>query len=118
VIGEKKVFEARSKGVALVDGCLYVQTDGTKPNRDWCKYGERAEVAIEPGDYPDLLDLRFAIGLRVHVEGTDAQRVDQVAAAFAAAKAGRVMTTVFKHIGGRFEVARLTDTEGIATWPA
>lgn len=116
MIGEKAVFEHRIRGTPLRDGALYVHTD-LKPDRDWRKYGEHAEIGIEEGDYPELLDLRFAMGLRVHVEGSDPQRVDQVARAFVAARAARVLTTVFERIGGRHEVARLTDTEGILTWP-
>lgn len=117
MIGDKQVFEHRTSGGRLRDSALYVQTDPIKPNREWRQYGEHAEIAIEANDYPELLDLRFALGLRVHVEGMDAQRVEQVAAAFSAAKAARVLTTVFTQVAGRFEVARLTDTEGIAVWP-
>lgn len=117
MIGEKEVLEHRIRGGKLRDSALYVQTDPVKPNREWRQFGEHAEVAIEAADYPELLDLRFALGLRVHVEGMDSERVDQVAAAFSAARAARVLTTVFKQVSGRFEVARLTDTEGVAVWP-
>ena len=88
----------------------------TKVDRDWRKFGDHGEVGIEASDYPELLDLRFAMGLRVHVEGRDAQRVDQVAAAFVAARAARVLTTVYEFSNHRAEIVRLTDTEGVMQW--
>lgn len=118
MIGDREVLEFRKAGGRLVDGVLHVHTDGIKVNRDWIRFGERAEVGIEPTDYPELLDLRFALGLRVHVEGTDSQRVDAVAAAFSQAKAARVLTTVFAKVNGRQELVRMTDTKGVLQWQA
>lgn len=118
MIGDRDVLAFRAGRGKLVDYCLHVHTDGIKVNRDWIRVGERAEVAIEPDDYPELLDLRFAVGLRVHVEGTDPQRVDAVAAAFSQAKAARVLTTVFAKVNGRQEVVRMTDTKGVLQWQA
>ena len=115
MIGDKQVLDHRMRGQVLPDAALYVHTD-IKPNREWQRYGERAEVAIEATDYPELLDLRFAVGLRVHVDGRDAQRVDQVAAAFVAAQAARVLTTVYELSNHRAEIVRLTDTEGVMQW--
>jgi hypothetical protein len=115
VIGNKQVLEHRMRGHALPDAALYVHTD-LKPSRDWQKFGERAEIAVEANDYPELLDLRFAVDLRVHVEGRDAQRVDQVAAAFVAARAARVLTTVYELSNYRAEIVRLTDTDGVMQW--
>ena len=116
MIGSNLVLESRLRGTPLRDAALYVHTDRF-PCRDWQRYGEHAEIAVESDDYPELLDLRFAVGLRVHVEGTDAQRVDRVAAAFVAARAARVLTTVFITTNGWQEVARLTDSEGVMIWP-
>lgn len=114
--GDKAITEHRRAGRGLRDNAVYVHTDGLKVNRDWQRYGEHAEVQIAADDYPELLDLRFAMGLRVHVEGSDQQRIDQVAAAFVAAHAARVLTTIFQQIGGRAEVVRLTDTDGVMVW--
>ena len=116
MIGDKTIFDIRRAGRALVRDVIDVYTD-IKPSRDWHRYGEVAEVGIEPGDYLDLLDLRFAIGLRVNVHGTDAERVVEVAAAFAKAKAKRVIATVFEHVNHRVRIISTTDTEGVLTWP-
>jgi len=115
VIGDKTIVDMRMAGQALVRDVIDVYTD-IKPSRDWHRYGEVAEVGIEPGDYLDLLDLRFAIGLRVNVHGTDAERVAEVAAAFVRAKADRVIATVFEHVNHRVQIISTTDTQGVLTW--
>ena len=47
-------------------------------------------VQIEPGDTPELLDLRFVVGLPVIVDCDDAQRLERLADAVHAAGALKV----------------------------
>lgn len=58
--------------------------------------GVAAEVLVEPYDSIPLLDLRFVVGLLVHVQGDDAKRVRQLHEACRAAKAARVIATVMQ----------------------
>lgn len=120
--GDRQVIEQRMQGQPMPSQCIDVMTDGRKPNPKWRQFGEHAEVSIEASDYPELLDLRFAFGLIVRVEGEETDRVDAIAKAFLKAKAARVMTTVFKRQqnqwGVSFDVVRLTDSAGEMVWPA
>lgn len=88
---------------------MWVKTDAPTINTDF------AEIAIEPTDYPALLDLRFLVGLVAIVEGHDQKRVEAVAEA-CKRHAARVIATVSdKHFP--HEVKSISDTEGVMTWP-
>lgn len=75
------------------------------------------EIEIAPDETPERLDLRFVVGLPVHVVGHDEVRVERVARCAAAAGAGRVIATVFDGHGPSSGVIRITDTQGALTWP-
>lgn len=92
---------------------LWVQTS-LQSNRDWARYGERPEIGIEAADYPDLLDLRFAVGLTVLVDGSNPDRVASVGKAFEQV-AKRVICNVDS--GGEWpELVSTTDTQGELAW--
>lgn len=45
---------------------------------DWFEHGDHATVEISHTDRPEWLDLRFLIGLRVGVAGSDEKRLKQL----------------------------------------
>lgn len=69
-------------------------------------------VYVAPDDVPELLDLRFLVGLTVLVDGDTDARVDRLTRACVAAKARRVVGNTFR--GDR--IVRITDTDGALTW--
>lgn len=77
----------------------------------------KAFVSIGPGDTLASLDLRFAVGLEVKVEGMLSRRVRDVFAAFRAAGAKRVIGVVFMPRGqGLAETLEIFDSEGEVSW--
>jgi hypothetical protein len=112
--GHEPIIAMRRRGRLPKAGCLWVKTD-LQPNREWHHHDDHAEVGIDAADYPELLDLRYAVGLTVIVEGCMADRVAVVGKAFQA-HAGRVLTTLFSRTV-RPESTRLTDTMGVLSWP-
>lgn len=64
------------------------------------------------GDTPELLDLRFLVGITVLVEGPDPARVERIAAACEPIAARVIATTAPSR-----DVTRITDTKGALTWP-
>lgn len=80
-----------------------------------------ADYTVSVGDEetPEVMDLRFLVGCTVMVEGVDAQRVDRITKACIAAKADRVVATTHRQAAPlRFEITRITDTEGVMNWQA
>lgn len=76
-----------------------------------------ATVRIAPEDVPELLDLRFLVGLTALVEGLDTDpRVPRLASACASV-ANRVVCTIGHDVPYGYEVSRITDTDGAMTWP-
>lgn len=73
-------------------------------------------VRIEAHDTPELLDLRFLVGTTAVVDGDDDKRVDRLASA-CGAHAARVISNTFTRRGYRSELTRVTDTQGVFTWP-
>lgn len=74
------------------------------------------DIEIAPEDTPERLDLRFLVGLQVHVDGADETRVERVTRCAVAAGAARVIGSVFREVGARTELIRMTDTQGDLTW--
>lgn len=92
---------------------LYASTE------DWPEESpSRAQVRVTPNDPVHRLDLRFLIGLKVWVTGTDADRVFAVAEACHRHQVARVIASVtrFDDIG-QAETVEITDTRGDLTWP-
>jgi len=75
-------------------------------------------VFIAPGDVPELLDLRFLVGLTALVEGPDDDPMVPRLAAACAKVARRTVCSVGHYLTPYgFETTRITDTEGIMQWP-
>ena len=117
--GHEPLIAMRRKGHVPVGG-LMVDTSPAGSDRwagDWGKLGmSMAFVDIQPRD--SLHDLRFAFGLAVQVSGEDTFRVGQVAQAFVAAGASRVIAGVGRYIGEDYHVERMAFTnEEVKQWP-
>lgn len=69
-------------------GVIQMRMGGKKPSivflndypcqTNWFETGDHATVEIGPKDQPEWLDLRFLVGLRVAVAGTDEKRLKRV----------------------------------------
>lgn len=64
------------------------------------------------GDMPEMLDLRFLVGVTAIVQGDAPKRVERIAKA-CQKHASRVIASV--HEGRKF--FSVSDTEGVLTWP-
>ena len=67
------------------------------------------------GDTPELLDLRFLVGVTAIVEGASADRVDRLVKACTGI-ARRVIGNTISHASDRWDVERTTDSQGVLTW--
>jgi hypothetical protein len=75
-------------------------------------------VSIDPADRLVDLDLRFVVGLGVHIDGCDEKRVVAVFEAAKAAGAARVFASVFsRNAAGEHRTIRMLDSEELMTWP-
>jgi hypothetical protein len=95
---------------------LAMRRSGRKPTFVWVSDHEKQTldgVTVRvTGDTPEALDLRFLVGVTALVEGPDQARVERIAECCAAV-AKRVIATTFASPG----ITRITDTEGVMTWP-
>lgn len=110
--GHEPILAMRRKGMkpALV-------TVSDRPCRtDWAKWGDQPTVCVA-GDTPELQDFRFLVGVTALVEGDNEDRVSRIVKA-CEASAARVIATVARPVDSwRQEIIRITDTEGVLTWP-
>lgn len=75
-------------------------------------------VFIALSDVPELLDLRFLVGLTALVEGPDDDPMVPRLAAACAKVARRTVCTVGHYLEPYgYETTRITDTEGKFLWP-
>lgn len=115
--GHEQLIELRMRGKAMAvsigtdrDQTLYLPSH-------WPALGtSHAFIAIQPDERLIDLDLRFLVGLRVHVDGCDADRVDEVYEAAKAAGATRVLATIFRNNNGEHQTVRMLDSEGVMLW--
>ena len=68
-------------------------------------------------DTPELLDLRFLLGVTAVVEGDDQKRVERITQACIDAKAKRVIASTHGMEGSWPAVLKVVDTEGVWKWP-
>jgi hypothetical protein len=78
----------------------------------------RGRVFVEPGDSIDLLDLRFAVGCDVLVDGSDPKRVERLYTALQRHKARRVIANCGRAVNGVGQLDFVLDTQEILTWHA
>lgn len=86
--------------------------DGTR--LDWWAFGKilPAEVSIEPGDHPLRTDLRFVVGLRVHVMLDDPERMHAFVQACRDAGAAQVFGASHAFDTKRWEATEVAFVEG------
>lgn len=75
---------------------------------------EGSTVHIAQSENPDLLDLRFIVGVTVQIDGFDWRWIERMAVACERAEAGRVLCHLFNRHG---LIQRMTDTQGVMQWP-
>lgn len=96
---------------------LALRRSGQKPAYVWVS--DFADATLDGvtvrvhGDMPEMLDLRFLVGVTAIVQGDTAKRVERIAKA-CQKHAARVIASV--HEGRRF--TSVSDTEGVMTWLA
>ncbi len=101
-------IDADAKPVRRVDAMFDSLADGA------------ARLGLLPGESPKRVDLRCVVGLVVHVNGTDADRVQAMRDAAIAAGAVRVIAAATERTeqGWQpFRTVELTDTAGLESWP-
>lgn len=114
--GDNLVIAHRKAGRQVRNGVVYIDADGGPVNTEWRAHGEHAAVSVAPSDYPEVLDFRFCAGLLAKVEGTDADRIERIAQQVQQ-HAARVITVQWHPTAPHGDVIRMTDTEGVMTWP-
>lgn len=116
--GHSHLLYLRRNGRCPVGGVMVDTTArGTTWSGDWSRMGmSMAFVDIKPSD--SLHDLRFAIGLEVQVSGDDEKRVGEVAKAFIAAGAARVVAGCGRGAGEEWQLERFAfGNEECMQWP-
>lgn len=108
--GHEHIKTMRLQGA--VPGLVFVDTDPCQwaSWRTWhIETPHNAQVEIELGDFIAGLDLRYARGLKVLVNGSDNDRVKAVGRAFERSGAARVVTATVRKAGAVFDITHFTD---------
>ncbi|MBT9513290.1 MAG: hypothetical protein IV104_13165 [Acidovorax sp.] len=112
------------------DAILNMRRNGKSPGYVWVDdcaatcLNDGTHVTLAARDVPEQQDWRFLVGLQVMVSGEDPGRVERITAA-CAEYAKRVIAST--HLINREKmdwlgrpsstVVRITDTQGVLTWP-
>ena len=97
MIGDMPLKRIRMAGKAPKAVWVWVGINPSSLASQWHKIPEfwnHPEVDILPADRIELLDLRFAVGLQVHIDGEDRGRVLEAHRAFSLAGAKSVFSLV------------------------
>lgn len=115
--GHDALIELRMRGRAK-SVCIGTDRESAYLDANWPALGlPDAFVSIDPSDRLIDLDLRFLVGLPVHIDGCDEKRVEAVFEAAKAAGACRVVASVFRvNSQGEHETTRMMDSEELMTW--
>lgn len=96
MIGDMPIVRMRKSGMAPKSVWVWVGTSLMSLASQWHEIPEFwafPEVEISPADKIETLDLRFAIGLQVHIDGNDSkERILAAHRAFSYAGASGVFT--------------------------
>ena len=107
---------------------IALRRSGRSPRTVWvhdylANLRDGATVCLSPQDVPEQQDWRFLVGLTVLVSGTCEARLARIAAA-CGAFAKRVIVNVHspEPVRGQcglptFPLLKITDTDGVLTWP-
>lgn len=119
--GHQPLLHARRAGGAPESVWLHDTPPGAQLLRQrfpWPMDGKNAEVDIEPSDSPRRLDLRFVVGLCVHVHAWTPDRLKAITERAVECGAKRVLGALFRWRGDAPECIEMTDTEGVVKWRA
>lgn len=93
--GHQPIIAMRRRRICPAIVFIDTDYDALRCWRDWPSVDASvAEVQIDPGDIPELLDLRWLVGLKVIVTGSDPQRVAAMDKACREHQARRVIAAV------------------------
>jgi hypothetical protein len=87
---------------------------------DWGRFKDAMPtVVIEVNERVEQLDLRWSVGLSLSIAAVGEARTNQLKAAFEKAKPKRMICTTYEKTDGfmPFGVTKITDTDGVMTWP-
>lgn len=119
--GHQSLLQARRLGAVPASVWLHDLPAGQQPIRQrfpWPVFGAHAEVDIEATDSPARLDLRFVVGLEVHIHAWSQQRLQALTDRARECGAKRVLGAVLEWRGQAPHCVEMTDTEGALTWHA
>lgn len=113
--GQEAIISLRRKGLSP----RFVWVDDGVPG-----VSDGVHVALDPRDVPEQQDWRFLVGLQVMVAGENPSRVQRIADA-CAEYAKRVIASTHSINRDKLDwlgrpaytVVRITDTQGVLTWP-
>ena len=117
--GAESLRFMRRRGYAPSMVFLDTEDNRLRPWADWERINpNHAHLTPERNDVPARADLRCVVGLRVLVQGDDADAVHAWRDACIAAKASRVVASVTRCIESdplyaRYETLEMTDTAGL-----
>lgn len=95
MIGHMPLLALRMAGKRPKAVWVHLGMDPLQQAASWDKFEEllaHAHIVIEEADKIPKLDLRFAVGMQVHIDGDDYPRLIEVHAAFLKAGAQAVFT--------------------------
>mgnify|MGYP003586055360 CR=1 FL=1 len=95
------------------DAIVALRRDRLKPAAVFVSDQPGAHIEIQPADIPETLDLRFLVGLLVHVSVDDTPKGHRISQACAAASARCI--TAYHRPGERF-AHLITDTQENKEW--
>ncbi len=81
---------------------------------EWVQHCPRfAQIAIDPAEHLEALDLRCVVGLPVQVASSNAKRLGQLLRRVKREKPARILGLLFDD---RSDLVSVYDCEGVATW--
>lgn len=118
--GHEPILAMRRAGAAPISVWVNDQgedyTPETSASRGWMTRSARACVELLPSDNPRTLDLRFLVGMTVHLQSRSERRMQEFIDSAMACGAHRVIGSVTTANEYHATVHRVTDTAGAFTW--
>jgi hypothetical protein len=117
--GHEPLLAMRRRGLCPVRVHLDIAARRPIDWHVWRESQAEADVVVDPTETPELLDLRFVVGLLVFVTGAEPARVKRLVLAAESAGADRVFGFAHRQVGpDRFESLGDFCTVGGQAWRA